>query len=413
MPGPGLQLIGDEELEQLIDVIRSGYFSRYRFADDGTAVEPSKVFLFEQEFAAALGARHAIGMNSCTSALLAGLSALDLGPGDEVIVPGYTFIASIAAVAYARSTPIFAEIDESLCLDPEDVERKITPRTRAILVVHMQGACGDLGAILDVARRHGLRVVEDVAQAGGGSWQGKALGTLGDVGAFSLNVFKVITAGDGGVLVTGDSDLYERAFAFHDHGAKPLRLGVADQDSLLGLNFRMHELTGAVALAQVRRLPGILEALRRRKRIFQECIADLPGIRFRPLSDPEGDCATTLTLLFDSAGQAQAMAAALGTKTLIQSGKHYYGNMPQILNRRMPGSAACPFTCPGHPSTADYRPGMLPRTDDVLSRSISLSIGVRDSYLGTDFGVDILTSEDDVRARAEEFRRRTAGVSIR
>lgn len=408
MLGPGWNLVGKEEIDSVLEVLTSREMSRYRF--DAPEAAPSKVLQFEREMAKALGVAHALGTNSCTSALLAGFAGLGIGPGDEVIVPGYTFIASAAAVAHARAVPILAEIDASLGLDPKDVEAKVTPRTRAILAVHMQGGASDLDALSAIASRHGLALVEDVAQACGGSFRGRRLGSIGAFGAFSLNVFKVITAGDGGVLAASDTGLYERAFAFHDHGAKPLRAGVADDGSLLGLNLRMHELTGAVALAQVRKLDRILAELRWRKRLLRESLDGLSGFRFRPLADEEGDCGTTLTLVFEEADLARRVAEALSTKTLQQSGRHAYGNMIQLLNRKMPTPEACPWACAAHPSAVTYRAGMLPRTDDVLSRSISLAVGVHDSYLGADFGVTILSTEDEVRAKADELRRRVKGL---
>jgi dTDP-4-amino-4,6-dideoxygalactose transaminase len=403
LPGPGLEFVGEEELREVAEALQTRQMWRYRFDPDEP---PSKVYQFEREMERTIGVRHAIGTNSCTSALLAGFSALGLGPGDEVIAPGYTFIASLAAIVHAKATPVLAEIDESLTLDPEDVVRKITPRTKAILAVHMLGATADLDALQHVARKHGLLLIEDVAQACGASYHGAAAGSIGAFGAFSLNIFKVITAGDGGVLTTNDQRLYERAFAFHDHGSKPLRDGIIDEDSLIGLNLRMHELTGAVALAQVRKLPRILDALRRRKSLFEDSLRDIPGVGFRRVPDPAGDAGTTLTLLFKDTARADRVATAIGSKTLIRSGKHYYGNMPQLLNKRL-AAASCPFACPSHPSTVDYRAGMLPRTDDILSRALSLSVGVTDSYLGTDFGVTVMTPESDVPAKADEFRRRT------
>jgi dTDP-4-amino-4,6-dideoxygalactose transaminase len=366
------------------------------------------VYQFERECEATFNVRHCLALNSCTSGLLAGLSALGIGPGDEVIVPGYTFIASIAAVIYARAVPVLAEIDESLTLDPRDVEAKVGPKTKAILAVHMLGSPCNLDELASIARRHNLFLIEDVAQACGASYKGKALGSIGDCGAFSLNVFKTITAGDGGMLTTNSTPLYERAFAFHDHGAKPFRQGVLDDGSLLGLNLRMNELVGAVALAQIRKLPGIVTALRHKKRVFKELLTQLGGLKFRVEHDPDGDCATVLALLFDSRQQAEALAEALGSKTLLQSGKHYYGNMIQLLNQNMPTAAGCPFQCSHFPTDVTYAKGMLPRTDDILSRAVCLSVGVSDSYLGTDFGITVLDDDDAIRQKANEFALRTA-----
>ncbi|HET7232362.1 MAG TPA: DegT/DnrJ/EryC1/StrS family aminotransferase [Longimicrobium sp.] len=406
MPGPGWYFFGDEERRQVDDVLRSRELSRYRF-DQTDDDEPSKVFQFERTMEAYLGAPHCLATNSCTSALLAALTALGVGPGDEVIVPGYTFIASIAAIVYARAVPVLAEVDDSLTLDPDDVRRKITPRTRAILCVHMLGAPCDMDALEAIAREHGLFLVEDVAQACGGEYRGRRLGSIGDAGAFSLNVFKTITAGDGGCLAVRDDAVFERAFAFHDHGFKPFRLGVADAQGLMGLNLRMAELVGAVALAQARKLPAVVEAVRAQKRRLLDALGPL-GVPRRRLNDPDGECGTLLVLLLDSAEQARRVAAALGVCTLVESGRHYYGAMPQLLNRRIPSQAGCPFFCEAHPTDREYTRGMLPRTDDLLSRSVALSVGVVDSYLGAGFGVNVLSPPEEVDEVARIFHERTA-----
>ncbi|MET9415923.1 DegT/DnrJ/EryC1/StrS family aminotransferase [Streptomyces klenkii] len=404
MTGPGISRFGPEEEAEVLSVVRERELSRYRFDDHDGSAPLSKVARFEQEFRTLTGARHCLGMNSCTSALFAGLLAAGVGPGDEVIVPGYTFIAPIAAVVHTGAEPVLAEIDESLLLDPADVAAKITARTKAVIAVHMLGAPCDLDALGAVTREHGLLLVEDCAQAGGGTYHGRHLGTFGVFGAFSLNVFKTFTAGDGGVLLTGDDDLYETAFALHDHGAAPLRMGVTDGPPLFGLNLRMHELTGAVALAQVRKLPDILRTLRANRDKLADAIGDLPGVTRRPLHDPDGDCATVLAYTFASAATAGEVATRLGTITLSRSGKHHYANMSQLR----PDPPAPTASKTPRPERAvlhrHYPPGSLPRTDDLLSRSIALSVGVVDSYLGSGVGIDVNADDDAIEAAARLFK---------
>ena len=270
----------------------------------------------------------------------------------------------------------------------------------------MLGASCDLDALRAIAREHSLFLIEDAAQAFGGQYRDARLGSLGDAGAFSLNLFKIITAGDGGLLVTQDTEVYERAFAFHDHGFKPFRLALADADSVFGLNLRMHELTGALALAQARKLPRILHTLRRKKAVFLESLGDLPGCRRRRLHDPQGECATLAVLLFDDPGKARAAAGRLGTRTLLESGRHYYGAMAPLLYRRTPKMDGCPFACPNHPNARTYDPNMLPQTDDVLGRAVALSVGVVDSYLGSACGINILTPEDQIGPIVSDLRRK-------
>lgn len=409
LAGPGFSLIGAEERTALLEVFDRRHLSRYRFADLGDSL-PTKVYDFERYMEEVLGVRYCLAMSSCTDALLVGLWASGIGRGAEVIVPGYTFIASIAAVAYAGAVPILAEIDESLTLDPDDVARKITPRTRAIMAVHMLGTPCRMDVLVELAERHGILLVEDCAQAGGGRFRGRALGTFGAFGAFSLNVFKTFTAGDGGALITDDEDLYLRAFAIHDHGARPDRVGVADAASFLGLNFRMHELTGAVAGVQARRLPAILERLRVNKRKLLERIGDLPGVSPAHNHDPEGDCGTVLPFVFEDAAVARAVAHALHGITLSESGKHNYANVPQLRGHALP-AGSCPASCEFYAWRGDYGPGALPRTDDVLRRTVALSVGVVDSYLGTGFGTNILSDDAEIDQVAQTFRDTILSVS--
>ena len=406
MPGPGFFFIDDEEERELLDVIQSRNLTRYRF-DGAEDAPPTKTFLFEREMETRLRARHCVAVNSGTSALITSLMALGIQPGDEIIVPGYTFIASLAAIIYARGVPVLAEIDESLTIDPNDVERKITDKTRAIMAVHMLGAPCQMDALKELSGKYGIAVVEDVAQACGASFRGQCLGTWGEFGAFSLNVFKTITAGDGGFLTTNDDILYKNAFAFHDHGFAPLRMAVTEMDGIFGLNLRMAEFTGAVALAQGRKLARVLETTRQQKKKLLAALGkNVPHARRRVLNDEDGEAATVLVFIFDTAEQAARVAKAIGSKVLEKTGRHYYGNMLPLLKRSLPYKQGCPFHCPSYPTQAEYRPGLLPRTDDILSRSVALGVGLEDSYLGTSFGIGAFSSDEDIAKTSALFLER-------
>ena len=407
MPGPGMDLIGEEEKKLLLEVVESGYLFRYGSRDNPAF--KAKVYTLETEVARLVGVPHAVAVNSGTSALLIALSGLGVGPGDEVIVPGYTFIASMASVIYARAIPILAEVDRTLNLDPIDVRAKITPRTKAIMAVHMLGNPARLDELRAIADEHDLLLIEDCAQAFGASYRGRRVGSIGEAGTFSFNIFKTITAGDGGMLVTGDEAAYKRFFGIHDQGHSPLRMGIeVGKRPFVGLDFRMTELTAAVLLAQLAKLEDMLSRLRANKRRLKEAIADLPGLAFREITDPEGECATILTVLLPTEEVARRIAADLGSKVVADSGWHVYGNMEQILEKRTVTPEGCPFTCPYYLNKggkADYRKGMLPQTDDILSRAINISIGVSDAGLGSGFGVTIRDGAKAVDACAEEFRR--------
>ena len=272
------------------------------------------------------------------------LAALDIGPGDEVIVPGFTYVASISAIVYSGATPVLAEVDRSFDLDPADVEARITPRTRAILLVHMLGNPGRLSEIMAIAERHGLALIEDAAQAFGATYRGRWVGAHGRIGMYSFNEYKTITCGDGGMVVTDDEQLYRRAFAMHDQGHSPGRAGVeVGARPFLGLNFRMTELEGAVLLAQVRRLAAIREHLSANAALVRSIIEEVPLLEFRELPDPDGDLATHLVVIFPSAAMAERVTAELGSITLDHSGWHVYSHMEHLLARRTATERGYPF----------------------------------------------------------------------
>ncbi len=401
--GPGRYVFGDEERKELLDVMETGNLFRYgEIGKDGFC---GKVVTFEQEMAERLGHKHVFATSSGTSSLLCCLAALGIGAGDEVIVPGYTFIASISSIALSMAVPVLAEIDESLTIDPTKIEALITPRTKAIVPVHMLGNPCDMDPIMEIAKKHNLYVIEDCCQAVGASYKGRRVGTIGDMGAYSLNTFKTITSGDGGFVGTSDDDLYERGFGFHDQGHKPCRQGVeVGNRSMLGMNFRMNELSGAVALAQGRKLDNILETLREKKAALKAQLQGIEGLGFRTINDP-GECATLLTLLFDTKELADKFCAAAGTAPIAKSGWHVYNNMEQILNRVTAAKVNCPYSCPRYDEPRTYAKHMLPQTDDILDRAVNISIGVVDKGLGSGTGINVNSSMEEINEVAANIRK--------
>jgi dTDP-4-amino-4,6-dideoxygalactose transaminase len=390
LPGAGNEVIGQEEIQELLDVMKSGYLFRYGSLDDPKYKK--KVYILENEFARYCGVKHALAVTSGSAALFVALKAIGLQPGDEVIVPTYTFVATFSSVIFSGGIPILTEIDESMNIDPKDIEKRITPRTKAIVPVHMLGNSCDMDTVMAIAKKYNLKVVEDACQAIGGSYHGKNLGSIGNIGAFSLNIFKMITAGDGGLMITNDTDLYKRAFGFHDQGHSPNRSGVeVGQRNILGLNFRMNELTGAVALAQVRKMDDIISTLRSKKAKLKSAITTIPGIKFRTLNDPDGDCATLCTVIFEDAAKAAQVAKKLGTTTVDRSGWHVYANMEHVnhwlAERNLP-----------------HDKGAYPQTDDILGRSVNLTVGVVDAGLGASFGINIHSTDEEIDIAAEQFR---------
>jgi dTDP-4-amino-4,6-dideoxygalactose transaminase len=389
MPGPGAYWFGKEEMDAAMEVMESGYLFRYGSENDPGFLH--RVSTLETEFARYCGADHALATSSGTSSLLVSLIALGLKPGDEIIVPAYTFVATYSACIFAGLVPILADIDESLSLDPDDIENRITTRTKAIMPVHMLGNPCNMDRIMEIAGKHDLLVLEDSCQAAGASYKGKKVGTIGHMGAFSLNIFKTINSGDGGLVVTNDRDFFETAFGVHDQGHKPNRFGVeVGARSVLGLNFRMNEVTGAVGLAQLKKLDRIIAVLREKRSRLKSLIEQTGSFKYRVLNDPDGDAATLSTIIFNTREEAVRVSKALGSKTLDESGWHVYSNMEHVLRHLMEI---------GQPHTK----GAYAKTDDILSRAMNISIGVVDGGLGAGWGININSTDAEIEAAAGQF----------
>jgi len=384
---PGGLEICEKEKQAVLEVLDNKYLFRY-YGPEG---HPSKVKMLEEEFAEKIGVPYALAVNSCTSALITSLVALGVGPGDEVIVPGYTFFASCAAVVAAKAIPVIAEVDDSLTLDPTDVKRKITPHTKAIIAVHMRGAPCNLDALLEIARSRGVAVIEDVAQACGGSYHGGMLGSFGDCNAFSFQFHKIITAGEGGMLTTHDGLLYDRAQEYHDTaacwrpGGPAKRFDAARYEGELfpGVNFRMSEIIGAVLRVQLEKLDTLLAQMRKNKAIIKEGISDIQGIQFRRLNDSEGDTAIALIVFLDNPALAEKYATALRAEgveanSIFNKGVpdwHVYSHWEMIMKKWTATPEGCPYTCPYHEGeTPEYSPDMCPQTLALLDKSIHLDI---------------------------------------
>ncbi len=369
--------MGEEEIEELRCVILRKQLFRVGDPADGHQQEVDR---FEREWAQKIGTRYALCMSGGgTAALICGLVGLGIGPGDEVIVPAYTWMATATAVLSAGAIPVLAEVDDTLALDPEDVERKMSPTTRAIIPVHMVGRPSDLAALCEVARRHSARVLEDCCQADGGGYRGRRVGSWGDAGAFSFNQYKIISCGEGGALVTDDRAVYERALVFHDSGAnfRPYAQKL-ETPIFVGQQWRADEVMGAILRVQLQRLDGILADLRRIRKRFEAELATVSGLRVAANNDPDGDCGVVAALQFDTEQMARTFADAPGVHGWlpIDSGKHVYTNWTPLLEKRMGHHPALnPFH---HPLNAglrtEYSPDMCPRTLNLLARTVFISM---------------------------------------
>ena len=383
----GASMLDEEEVQEVLAVVKSRSLSR----DYGPDCL-NTVLRFEQGFAGEIDARYALAVTSGTTALNVALTAAGVGPGHEVIVPCCTFIASPSSVVTRGAVPIFAEIDESLTIDPDDIERKITPRTKAIMPVHLSGVPCRMDRIMEIAEKHGLMVVEDCAQSCGTAYQGRQIGTWGHLGAFSLQFSKIITSGEGGVVTSDNPDLYERAVRYHDQGsyrAKTRFPGLTPHlDEFVGENFRMPELTGAVAVQQLAKLRRVSTTLRARFKRFKEGVADIKGLRLRPCNDEAGHLGVRWGLAFDDAETARKFAQALRGEGL-SPGMAYGGvpiyMRPQILNRATATPESNPWTSPLYDGDVTYYKGLCAKSEDILQR-VLLIAGINPRY--TDRDVD-------------------------
>ncbi|MBN1421933.1 MAG: DegT/DnrJ/EryC1/StrS family aminotransferase [Planctomycetes bacterium] len=381
---PGGFEIGEDEEREVLDALRKKYLFRYYMPDGMT----SKVAEFERRIAEIAGCRHAVAMNSCSSALISGLMACGVGPGHEVIVPAYTYWSTAAAVLCARAVPIIAEIDDSLTIDPEDIGRKITPRTRAIIPVHMRGSACDMHRIREIARRRGLSIIEDNAQACGGTFRGKPLGSFGDCAAFSFQYYKIITTGEGGMLTTDHERLYTLARSVHDSAGcwRPDRFAPARFPGELsfGYDFRMDEIAGALGLAQVRRLPSLLARMRSHKARIAAGIEDLvsKGIEPRRQNDATGDTAISLMFSVPTVDLCERFVRALAAEG-VDASHTYHRNIPDwhvahhwrhLIERATPTPEGYPFADPARGAPPPDYGDLCPRSADLLGRAVHINV---------------------------------------
>ncbi|MFH0964221.1 MAG: DegT/DnrJ/EryC1/StrS family aminotransferase [Planctomycetota bacterium] len=374
---PGGLWYDREEVAAVTNVVRRRSPFRFYGPDVAGAVDA-----FEKGFARFVGCRYALAVNSGTGALMAALAAFGVGPGQEVIVPGYMWIATAGSVVRLGAIPVLAEVDDSFTMDPEDLARKITPRTTVVIPVHMRGAPSDMASILRVAREargRGIRVLEDCAQASGGKFRGRPLGSWGDMGIYSFQLNKNMTTGEGGMLVAHDASLYERAWSFHDLGfpREGGRLSEKGGAILWGNGSRMTEMQGALGLVQLRKLPRIVAAMRRAKYRIRKGIADLPGVRLRRIHDEKGDTGPALITIHSSSDAAGRFAKALAAEGIhsmrvANEGKHLYREMTNLVKKLSISPDGFPWT---HPANAagraySYARGALPQTDALFDASV-------------------------------------------
>lgn len=370
-----------------------------RYGHDSARKGMWKTKELEQALCNKLGVAYAHVTNNGTSALTTAMAALGIGAGDEVIMPTFTFVASFECVMSVYATPVLVDVDDTLTLDPVAVRAAITPRTKAIMPVHMCGAMADLDALKAICDEFNLILLEDACQATGASYKGKALGTIGHAGTFSFDYAKTITCGEGGAIVTNSQEVYLKCDGYADHGHDHLGSDRGmDEHPFLGLNYRISELNSAVGLAQFRKLDLFLSLLRRNKKVFKTALAKVPQVRFRRLPDEAGDSATHLSFFLPDEASTRAATAALKAAGIACF--YWYDNNWHYIRKWQHFKAGTALTALPQEIKAGmeiYKTKAFPASDAIISRCISIPIA-----LGW--------SEEEVADKAEKIKRAVAGV---
>lgn len=372
---PGFELFDEQEKLQVNEVMDKGFTFRYNF--DGMRNDVWKARELEGMICETLNVKHAHLVSSGTTALTTALAAAGVGAGDEVIVPPFTFVASVEAIVLAGAIPIFAEIDETLTLTAASIEAVITPRTRAVNFVHMCGYGGDMDGVKAVCDKYNLVLLEDACQATGATYKGKALGTIGQVGTLSFDSVKTISCGEGGAVLTNDKQIYDYAHQFSDHGHDHIGSDRgAEGHPIMGTNFRISEMNAAVGVAQWKKLDRILDIQRRNKKVLKDFLKQYSEIKFRVLTDEAGDNASFLSIILPSEERTRDVVKQLGEAGIpavfywYANNWHYFKNWKHI--QEMKGPAKLPIELIA--DRPDYTQVKTPVSDDIMSRTFSMLI---------------------------------------
>jgi len=378
----GAELIGQEEIKEIMEVLETGVLMRYGFDKERKGV--FKVRQFEEEFCNYCGVKYALGVTSGSSALKVALTAMDVGPGDEVLVPAFTFLATYEAVLEVGAIPVMCDIDDTLNFDPNEIEKKMSKYTKAVIPVHMCGSSARIDKILKIARKNKLLVLEDNAQGCGASFKGKKLGGLGDMGIFSFDYYKTVTTGEGGLIITNNKKRYLRSEWYSDHGHdhNPKVSRAQEGRTILGFNYRMNELQGALGLAQLRKLDYIIAEQNKNKRMIKNALAQVPSVGFRTLPDPEGDSATFLAFNLPDEKTAlkfQKLLSEGGVDTTCYKGNkwHYVPNWEHFLAFSTACSRKYPFHDKANKGKVAYSRKSIPFAEDILGRTLVMGIPVK------------------------------------
>ena len=371
----GTEFYGAEEKKEINEVLETGIFFRFNHDAQRNGIWKSRSF--ENEVASLVGAKYAHAVSSGSTAVSCALAAAGIGAGDEVIVPPFTYIASVEAVIFAGALPVFAEIDETLCLSAEGIKKAITPKTKAILLVHMCGQMAQMDEIMALVKEHNLVLVEDAGQAMAASYKGTSTGLFGKTGCYSFDFFKIATAGEGGVMVTNDEAAYKLADSFSDHGHDHIgnNRGM-ENHPVLGFNYRISELHAAIGLVQTRRVPMIRTLNNKIKQHMMAELGKIPGVSFATIPDPNGDSATFLNMFLPDTTSAQKVVEEFNNNG-VGGFNYWFTNMYHFINQWnhiKNGNVAAKTNVQLLGAPQDYNSMELPKTQETIGRLISFGI---------------------------------------
>jgi len=374
---PGFELFSDLERKEVMDVLETGVLMRYNF--DGPRKNIWKTKELEQAISEKIGAKYVQVTSSGTTALITAMNALGIGAGDEIILPTFTFVASFEAVLAVGAIPVLVDIDESLTLSPDAIKKAITPKTKAIMPVHMCGAMAQMDEILSIAKKHTILVLEDACQAIGATYKGKYVGTLGIMGAYSFDYVKTVTCGEGGAVFTNDEKLYKNSDQFTDHGHDHVGNDRgAESHPYIGLNYRISELNAAVGLAQWRRLDEFLAIQRKNHSYIKNELAKIDGVSFRKVPDESGDICSHLSIILPSEELTREVSSQFkeagigGTFYWFDNNWHYIRKWEHLKNIQ----TLAPLYQEHKDALPDYENTDYSKSDAIISRTISIAISM-------------------------------------
>lgn len=379
---PGFEIFGEEEKKEIMDVIDTGVLFRYEFDEQRKGIY--KVREFEEKFSTYCNSSYGQAVTSGSAALKVALIALGIGPGDEVITQGFTFVATWESILEVGAEPVFCEVDSTLNMDPADLAKKITAKTKCIIPVHMLGAPARIEEIVAIADKNGIPVLEDTAQAAGARIKGKHLGSFGRCGTFSFDSVKTMTTGEGGMIITDDKELWRTMSEYHDHGhdhkVNPGARG-GEGRRFIGFNYRMMELQGAIGLAQLAKLDFIVESQQKNKAQIKEAASKIPGVTFRTLIDEQGDSASFIAFILQDKEHCSRVNASLkadgcGAINFAENTWHFYPKWEHLLEAKSAVASGYPFNDAGGKKRIIYDANALPQSADLLARTLVYPISI-------------------------------------